>query len=255
MFRVVTSFNQSYYNQCGKVMINTFKNCFPKSIKMSAYCEDMILPETCKRIKYKNFARILDFYTFKQNFENYENKYQKKINNFSFIYQCIKFSKKVFTILHEEQNCSEDYLIWMDSDIVCEKKITISKLKLLVDADCFFSFLGRNYLKKTDLIFKFKTFSECGFMIFNLKHKKRKKFFNLLKNYYLNGKVFDEDQWHDSYVFDVIRDKILLKKEQLNITDIFLDQKIFNDPLNVLDHSILGMFMKHLKGNKKILKT
>ena len=222
---------------------------------MSAYCEDMILPNRCKRINYKSYNGVLDFYTFKKKFENYENECQKKLNDFTYLYQCIKFSKKVFTILHEEQNCSEDYLIWMDSDIVCEKKITISNLKLLINDNCFFSFLGRNYLKKKDSISEIKMHPECSFMIFNLKHKKRIKFFSFLKNYYLKGKVFKEDQWHDSYIFDVIKDKILLKKEQLNITDIFLDKKIFNDRFNVFDNSILGMFMKHFKGNKKILKT
>ena len=67
---------------------------------------------------------------------------------------------------------------------------------------------------------------------------------------YEQGFLFNEKEWHDSYIFDVVRLK--LEKNGLknfNISNLGL--KKTNDPLNVFDNSILSEFMVHFKGNKK----
>jgi hypothetical protein len=68
---------------------------------------------------------------------------------------------------------------------------------------------------------------------------------------YDQGKLFDQNEWHDSYIFDVVRlelEKNLLKN--INISLMGLNKS--NDQLNVFDNSVLGQFMKHFKGNRKL---
>ena len=244
-FKIVTTFNKHYYNLIAKKMISSFEIFFSNDFSMSAYCEDMDIPKSNKSVRFKDFSLIKDFYKFRDKFNEKEKILRRnKFLGDSFMYDGIRFSKKVFSILYEEKKCTDDFLIWMDCDIVTHKKINISKLDKIVSKQSFISYLGREYISG---------YSECGFMVFNLKHKKRKIFFNTLKNIYMSGEIYKENQWHDSYIIDIIRNKVLLKKDMINITSIYLNDNIVIDRLNVFDNSYLGRFMQHKKGYKKKL--
>ena len=47
--------------------------------------------------------------------------------------------------------------------------------------------------------------SECGFMGFNLKHYANREFMEFWLNIFDDDLVFELPEWHDSYVYDVIR--------------------------------------------------
>ena len=68
---------------------------------------------------------------------------------------------------------------------------------------------------------------------------------------YDHGKLFLEKEWHDSYIFDVVRKNLEKNNEikNINISDFGLfDLK--NDD-HVFVSSVLGKFMDHKKGNRK----
>ena len=63
--------------------------------------------------------------------------------------------------------------------------------------------------------------------------------------------IFYEKEWHDSYIFDVVRLNLEKKNcKNFNISELGL--KKTNDVLNVFDNSILGDHMIHFKGNRKV---
>lgn len=67
---------------------------------------------------------------------------------------------------------------------------------------------------------------------------------------YDEGELFKEKQWHDSWIFDIVRIE-LEKKSLKNINICSLGLRKDNDILNVFDNSVLGEFMNHLKGKKR----
>jgi hypothetical protein len=67
---------------------------------------------------------------------------------------------------------------------------------------------------------------------------------------YDNGKLFNEKEWHDDYIFDVVKSN-LSKKNCKNFDISKLGLKQMPDVLNVFDSSVLGKHMIHFKGNRK----
>ena len=51
------------------------------------------------------------------------------------------------------------------------------------------------------------TYSECGFLYFNLKHLKIKEYAIEIKHMYDNDLIYNEKEQHDSYIWDLIRVK------------------------------------------------
>ena len=71
-----------------------------------------------------------------------------------------------------------------------------------------------------------------------------------MSDMYDNGQLFNEKEWHDSYIFDVVRLN-LEKKNCKNFNISKLGLKSSTDILNVFDNSVLGKYMIHFKGNRK----
>jgi hypothetical protein len=244
-FSVVTTFNKKGFDVCAKEMLISFDKFWSKDIALNVYYEDMNLPEieTSNRIFFSSFnEEVKKWYKFQSNFFLRElNKPDNSINSF-YKYSAIKFAHKIYAIEKQlEKNISE-YLIWLDSDVITFKSITNSFIETLIEKDSYLTFLGREHIN---------FHSEAGFLIFNTKNKFHKIFWERMMEMYDQGKLFDQNEWHDSYIFDVVRlelEKNLLKN--INISLMGLNKS--NDQLNVFDNSVLGQFMKHFKGNRKL---
>jgi len=243
-FSVVTTFNKTAYNLYAKKMVKAFDDFWDLNIFLNVYLEDLEMPtdDFKKRINFFSFNNEVDgWYKFKEKFFLKEaNKPDSGVNSF-YKYSAIKFAHKVYAIKKQLEKNSSDYLIWLDSDVVTIKDIKINFLNSLINDQNYLSYLGRDHIN---------FHSECGFLIFNVKHNLHNQFWVNMSEMYDQGFLFNEKEWHDSYVFDVVRLK--LEKNGLknfNISNLGL--KKTNDPLNVFDNSILGEFMVHFKGNKK----
>lgn len=238
--------NDYYYEKCGKKMIDTIIKFWPKNIQVFIYYEGSKMPKNLKNINFLNFEKLYNFIFFEKKFSelNFLNGKKK-----SWDYDAIKFSKKVFSILEMADKFKKNnFLIWMDSDILTYKKITFKHLENFVNKKKFLSYLGREYCY--DNIRKRPFHTETGFMIFNLSHKKSEKFFSELKKTYLTGKIFYFYEHHDCIAIDYVRKNILEKHEELNIPLINNNIKCFDDLTFIFENTGLGKFMKHFKGHK-----
>ena len=74
-------------------------------------------------------------------------------------------------------------------------KIPITFLENLTSNDCYMSYLGRSHIKTKNL-----NYSECGFLIFNTEHKLHQTFWVEMMSMYEKGKLFELEEWHDSYI-------------------------------------------------------
>jgi hypothetical protein len=244
-FAAVTTFNNEGFEISGKTMIESFDKFWSKDILLNVYYEDMSQPKIrcSERIFFHNFnEEVKKWYKFQSNFFLRElNKPDNSINSF-YKYSAIKFAHKVYAIEKQLEKNTSEYLIWLDSDVITIKKIENSFIDTLIENDSYLTFLGREHIN---------FHSEAGFLIFNTKNKFHKIFWERMMEMYDQGKLFDQNEWHDSYIFDVVRLE-LEKKSLKNINISLMGLSKTQDQLNVFDNSVLGEFMNHFKGKRKL---
>ena len=239
MFEVVTTFHQEKHNYFSDKMLETYDRFWSKEINLYAYVE-----KPKNNYNFGNNIKIINFDSISEDFNffefNYKNKEMLAPDN-SYRYQAVRFAHKIYAIKSHLKNCKANYLIWLDSDIITINNVNTKFLKKFTNKDIYFSYLGRQYLN---------FHSEAGFMVFNLKNEFHLKFWNEISKMYDNGKLFNEKEWHDSYIFDVVRSKLENENMKcLNIPSLGLVKG--KNVYEVLDNSLLGQSLKHLKGNRK----
>lgn len=164
----------------------------------------------------------LDFYTRHQNY----------VNNGDYRTNYIDFSHKVFALyqayLYAKLN-NVDYILWVDADILAKEEISFEDLEKWTNgADI--AYLGR---KDWD-------HSECGFVAY--KTKEAGKFIERFHEVYVNDSVLNLEQYHDSYVFDRLREERQFDLISYNN----LSEGI--DGMDVFNVSPLGERLIHYKG-------
>ena len=243
-FSALTTFNlekQPY----GLDLIESFYKFWPNNCILYVFLENGLEKIDYGKIKHKiKFfdykTSIPDYYNFCKKFKSYKNKQDDyRLNAFRFAY-------KVFAMKKAVSIASSDFLIWLDADIKTVKPITNEFLLQLTDRQKYMSYLGRSHVKKKNV-----RYSENGFTIFNRKHPLHTLFWEKIQRMYSGGELFELSEWHDSFVFDVVRN--LLEKENncsnVNISNFGI--KDVGNESHVFVASILGDYMDHKKGNRK----
>ena len=244
-FAVVTTFNKDGFEISGKKMIESFDKFWSKDIPLNVFYEDMDQPKIrCSdRIFFYNFNdEVKKWYKFREKFFFKELiKLDNSVDSF-FKYSASKFAHKVYAMHTQIEKKDCDYLIWLDSDTLTFKKIQTVFLNSLINEDSYLTYLGRDHINYH---------SETGFMIFNTNNKFHNIFWDKMMQMYDEGELFKEEQWHDCWIFDIVR-RELEKKSLKNINICSLGLKKDDDKSNVFDNSVLGEFMIHFKGEKKM---
>ena len=251
-FAAVTTFNNEGFEISGKTMIESFDKFWSKDILLNVYYEDMSQPKIrcSERIFFHNFnEEVKKWYKFREKFFFKELIKSDISKRSSYIYSATKFAHKVYAMQKQIEKKDCHYLIWLDSDTSTFKKVEVSFLNSLINEDAYLTYLGRDYLN---------FHSETGFMIFNTNNKFHKIFWDKMMKMYDEGELFKEKEWHDCWIFDTVRKE--LEKRALKNIDISLfglrkkssnQFEVFN-PYHVFDNSVLGEFMNHFKGKRKL---
>ena len=244
-FSSVTTFNlktQSY----GIEMLESYHKFWPMNCLMYTFLQNF---SNLDDRKVKNKIKIFDFYKTIPEHKVFCQKYGRKNRTDNYRYNAVKFSHKIFAIKKAISLCNTQYLIWLDADIKTFKKIDYSFLETLVKPNFYMSYLGREHISKIK-----NRYSETGFMIFDLKHQLHELFWHIVDEMYLNGKLFNLDEWTDSWVLDYVRKKVEKNHnlKNLNISDLGL--KEVGNESHVFVASILGDYMDHKKGPRKGMK-
>jgi hypothetical protein len=149
--------------------------------------------------------------------------------NYDYRFDASRFCRKVFCMdaLFDE----DKEVFWLDADTVTKKPIPAEFLKGLIRDDPF-CYLGRaNFC------------SETGFLGFNTEHKDFRRFRNSYLPTYTSGAFMNLRTWEDAVVFDHARRGI--KGNNLNHTAL----QGIDHPW---PHTVLGQYMDHAKGNRKL---
>lgn len=213
--RFVTSMSETGYEEYGKTFLETFhKHC---DLPLTVYSEDELPAGPYPIVDLNGDAELTEFLKNDTDSPDYR-------------FQAGKFAKKVFAITSEKPDT--DWLIWIDADVIVEKPITAEFLKSVCPSGMMGSYLGR----------KDWHHSECGWVAYNLQYAGG--FLKDFREIYTSGEVFDHLEWHDSYLFDRLRDRYREKQG----FDAWVNLSEGIPGMHVWDESPLGKVMRHLKG-------
>lgn len=222
---IVSTFSDSGYHEYANVFVGSLEKYFDSSIEITLYTDNIkINSSKIKQLPLE--SSIPDLVKFKS--RNKEKTYK------NFLYDGVRFSHKSYAICHASENLNTDIMIWLDADTLVKKEITSEYLGNFLPKGFFTSYLGRP-----------GTYTETGFIAFDLNHKHKTEFFNKFKNYYDSDDIYNLDAFTDCHVYDSTR--MQFEKEgkikSHNLTP-GLGKNNFNNTF--VDH------MVHFKGNRKI---
>lgn len=243
---VVTTFHQSGYDKYGKRMIQTFLQNWPSDVTLYVYAEDCEVSETAPNLKVINlFSASPELVEFKNKWKNVPKangdvssdpiRSRRKDAGKGFKWDAVRFAHKVYSIFHCAANTSANMLLWMDADSVCHSPISINDINRLCPASKDLCFLGRK-----------GKYTECGLYAMNLDSPATREFLEKFKSMYTSAEdgIFSLEEWHDSYVFDAVRQRM-----QLNELD--WSSHLITGEGHPLINSEWGSYIDHLKGDRK----
>lgn len=242
---VVTTMHRGGYEQYGREMVRSFLQHWPSNVRLTIYAEDFEVAETSEKLEVLDLHQMCpELLAFKKaNQEPWQKGFTgssvgkearvKLTNKYNFKFDGVKFSNKVFAYCKEASRTDARYLVWLDADTVTLKPVPADFIASL--GDTFVEYLGRRY-----------THSECGFMRFDLHHPNAQQFFKAMQAMYETGEIYTLNEWHDSFVFDVVR-------SVLSATGTIDEHSIssYDVSRHPFVNSVLGTYMDHLKGDQR----
>lgn len=149
----------------------------------------------------------------------------------------MRFAHKVYSIFHAAKTYPTDWLLWMDADMVCHSPITLDVLDQLCPSVHDLCFLGRR-----------GKYTECGLYAMNMKHSIMKQFLWDFQRMYDDAEagIFRLVEWHDSFVFDAVRNNHILNQ-------LDWSSHLITGEGHPLINSAWGAYLDHLKGDRKTL--
>jgi hypothetical protein len=201
MYNIVTSLNKKYWELGSNINIRSWDENFPKHVTIHIFSEDDIPDRKTfsKRIKwynlYKESPELVSFIEKHKN--NTSMNGQADVDeNKKFKWNAIKFAHKTFSLFNIFNKTSSGSLIWLDSDVLAIDRIDDNFLKKVCPKNMLVSFLGRPTV-----------YSECGWVYYNLDHPQGRNFLEQFEEIYSTDKILSMEETHDSFIFDVVRNK------------------------------------------------
>ena len=151
---------------------------------------------------------------------------------YAFRWDAVRFSRKVYALDHCAQRVAGSKLFWLDADILFTEHLAQDDFSKWLPDEYEISHLGRGPTYH----------SECGFVGYNLTKPSVLNFVRAFRRLYDTGEIYAMDEWHDSYVFDKLRER--LGMNCYNLGDGHRRSDVFSS-------SPLGRFMRHFKGDRK----
>ena len=228
-------------------MIETFLKTWPAEVELLVYAEDCIVIEAAPNL------HVLDLHCDSPELVAFKTKWRsipkangdvssdpvrrnRKDASKEFKWNAIRFAHKVYAIF-AAANVATDWLLWMDADTVCHSSITIAQLNKLCPATADICFLGRR-----------GKYTECGLYAMNLRSPATSTFLKEFQRVYDDAEngIFTMAEWHDSFVFDVVRKSMTLEQHDWS-------SHLISGEGHPLINSEWGAYLDHLKGDRKSL--
>lgn len=246
-YAVCTTFNADGYNTYGSRMIDTFLQNWPQAVTLQAYAEGCDVTQTAPNLEVVDLEGVSpELAAFKRTWKSVPKangdvgadpvRSRRKDAGKGFKWDAVRFAHKVYAIFHCANNTPSDWLIWMDADMICHSPMTVERLSEFFPDSTDLCFAGR------------KKFTECGLYGMHIVHPQVQSWLADFQHMYDHAEsgIFTLEEWHDSFVFDVVRQRHGL--HELNWTAHL--QMGEGHPLINCEW---GAYIDHLKGERKHL--
>ncbi len=222
--KLISTFSDAgYYDYAKHFVESCGKNL--KYINVVIYKDNVELVNT-ESITYLNLENTCsDLVEFKKRNSNRTHK--------DFRFDGVRFAHKVYATIHASREENLDYLVWLDADTEIYDTINPEYLISFLPKGKFVGYIGRD------------TASETGFLIFDMRHPEAKNFFDRYEWYYNSDAIYDQPEFHDGFIFDVIRKEFETagKIVSQNISPVGVTKNHFN--------AAFDGYMLHYKGGRK----
>ena len=189
--------NLKYYNLIGRESIRTFLENWPSEITYTLYAEDFEPDITDSRLIVKGWHDV------KNSLDEYVKKHNRSVDE-----EMYKFWIKSFAWLQGANDINCEFLIWLDSDIITDKRIDQHWLDSIIDQEALITDIpSGDFLKDKE--------SETGFAVLNFKNTFAQEFINEYKKHYDDNTITNLHRHIDSAVWWNTT-KILETKTKIN---------------------------------------
>lgn len=231
---VVTTLHQDGYNLYGKDFIKTWELNFPSDWKIDYYTEGHT-PEFGKRVNVLDFNETCvewqDYYKHIQHqVETITDK--KQINRYK---KALRWSFKMFTLLHALKTSTSDYVMWLDADVYARAKPPTGWIEKILNGQCVAGQVEN---------VKGFTHIETGILPISMKHPEVNKVINWIEKGYVHKEILDLPKpWDGIWIGKMYDNKLVpinvLKMLILEKNNIPVTAKAFsNEALNWLVHKV-----------------
>ena len=197
--KVVTTLHEDGYNLYGSEHIATWAEHFPIDWKIVYYAEKHS-PEFVERVS------VVDFDVECANWQSFYNAVKDKLNHdlqkddvkvMNWYKKALRWSFKMFTLMHALKHTEERYLIWLDSDVVAVHKPKDSWLLDCLNDKCLAGQL--EFIKEGGHV-------ETGILIIDLHHPDVDKLYNWIALGYIENKILEEKKaWDGIWIAKLVQ--------------------------------------------------
>ena len=164
----------------------------------------------------------------------------------AFKWDAVRFANKVYAVLDACEK-SKDWCVWIDADTFVHSPWSKDEFEKLLPNESWLTFVGRG--RGT------QTWPECGFYGMNLKDEKCLEFLKEFERMYEEAEngIFTLGEWHDSYVFGKILNKMRFEKPSVfdYSANIYVKTAKTGGGGHPLINTELGRWIDHMKGGRK----
>jgi hypothetical protein len=253
-FAVVTTCHAAGYESYGRVMVETFLDHWPHDVPLMLYHEGFVAPSAPGRIEAHDLNDTSpELVAFKARHRDNPRAIGQwrphrrlrlgplsvplpwRVRKAGYRWDAVRFSHKSYAIFDAARRTDADALIWIDADTRFFADVDVAELAAMMPPDSAVSCLRR------------PNHTECGFVVYNLRHPETRRLLDEFEAMYSQDLLFAEYEYHDSYLFDVVRERAEARGAHTH--DIA--EGAGWQASHVLINSRLGRFMDHMKGNRK----
>lgn len=244
-YTVVTTFHRSGLEQYAQRMIDTFEQHWPQEVGL------MLCAENCGPQTLRPNTEVIDLLSSSADLRSFIDRHRhnplahgqagppevfnpKK----QFRWDAVRFCYKVYSLALCADRVDSGWMIWIDADTHTHSPVSLQWLNQVCPQSAMISYLGRgeNY------------HSECGWVAYNLDAPECRQFVRDFVNMYNTDAIFQQREWHDSYIFDVLRKQFQTRCAFHNLNPSPDNKGLAGHPFV---NSELGRYMDHVKGDRK----
>lgn len=223
--RVITSFNDKYYNLIGRDSVESWLTHWPEELNLTCFVEDFSIPEHDRIVQ-------IPFTDFDQDYHKIQG---SKIGG-----QARKFAKKAWCFIHAMETIDADRIIWLDADVLTTNHLPLPLLKSILPENVLSTHMGVTYDTKKDGTPGRWFVPETGFFAINKNHPKFLDFLKGYKQRYVNLDSSNLRRFYDNDVYGYVFEELGVEGNDLCKDFV----KKYKTPLS---RTILGNYLQHYK--------